>query len=42
MICNSINWNLDEIMQMNIDKLKARYPEGFDVVKANNRKNGDI
>ena len=42
MICHSLNWNLDEIMQMNIDKLKARYPEGFDVVKANNRKNGDI
>lgn len=29
-------------MQINIDKLKARYPEGFDVVKANNRENGDV
>lgn len=42
MMCHSLNWNMDEIMQMNIDKLKVRYPEGFDVVKANNRKNGDV
>ena len=33
---------LDGIMKMNIDKLKARYPEGFDVIKANNRENGDV
>lgn len=42
MICHSFKWNLDKIMQMNIDKLKSRYPEGFDVVKANNRENGDV
>jgi NTP pyrophosphatase (non-canonical NTP hydrolase) len=42
MMCESFGWNLDEIMQMNVDKLKARYPEGFDVVLANNRKEGDI
>lgn len=42
MMCHSFGWNLDEILHMNIDKLKARYPEGFDVVKANNRKEGDI
>lgn len=42
MICHSLNWDMDEIMQMNIDKLRARYPEGFDVVKANNRENGDV
>lgn len=29
-------------MQMNIDKLKAGYPEGFDVVKANNRESNDV
>ena len=29
-------------MQMNIDKLKVRYLEGFDVDKANNRVNGDV
>lgn len=27
---------------MNVDKLKVRYPEGFDVDKANNRENGDV
>lgn len=42
MMCHSFRWDFDEIMQINIDKLKARYPEGFDVVKANNRKNGDV
>lgn len=33
-MCHSFNWDLDEIMQMNIDKLKARYPEGFDPARA--------
>jgi len=42
LICYTCGFNLDEIMQMNIDKLKARYPEGFDVIKANNRENGDV
>lgn len=42
MICHSLNWNMDEIMQINIDKLKIRYPEGFDVIKANNRESNDI
>lgn len=42
MMCHSFGWDLDEILQMNIDKLKARYPEGFDVKLANNRKEGDV
>ena len=42
MMCESFGWDLDEIMQMNVDKLKARYPEGFDVELANNRKEGDV
>jgi NTP pyrophosphatase (non-canonical NTP hydrolase) len=42
MICHSMGWNMDEIMQMNIEKLKARYPEGFDTEKSNHRKEGDI
>lgn len=42
MMCYSFGWDLDEILQMNVDKLKARYPEGFDVNKANNRKEGDV
>lgn len=42
MICDSFGWDMNEIMQMNIDKLKARYPEGFSVEKANNRKEDDV
>ena len=41
-ICKAFDWDLDEIMQMNIDKLLARYPEGFSVERANNRKEGDV
>jgi NTP pyrophosphatase (non-canonical NTP hydrolase) len=42
MMCESFGWDLDEIMQMNVDKLKARYPQGFSVERANNRKEGDV
>lgn len=42
LFCESMRWNLDEILQMNVDKLKARYPDGFDVEKANNRREGDV
>ena len=29
--------DLEEVLQRNIDKLKARYPEGFDTEKSQNR-----
>ena len=32
-----IGYGLDDIFQMNIDKLKARYPEGFDSERSINR-----
>lgn len=41
-LCTVYHWNLDNVMQMNIDKLKARYPEGFDADNSLNRKEGDI
>lgn len=41
-IAHSFGWNLDEIMQMNIDKLRARYPKGFDAELSNHRKAGDV
>lgn len=28
-ICNFFNWNLNEILKENIEKLKKRYPKGF-------------
>lgn len=42
MICSSMGIDLDEVLQMNIDKLRARYPEGFDTARANNRAEGDV
>lgn len=42
MICHSFGWNMDDIMQKNIDKLKARYPDGFDVELSTHRKAGDV
>ena len=42
MMCHAFRWDLDEIMQMNIDKLKVRYPEGFDIDRANNRNGDDV
>ena len=40
--CTAKGWNLEDVMQGNIDKLKARYPEGFEVDKSLNRAEGDI
>lgn len=40
--CTAYEWNLEDIMQMNIDKLKSRYPEGFSENKSLNRAEGDI
>lgn len=40
--CTAQGWNLGEIMQLNIDKLKARYPEGFDAERSLHRAAGDI
>ena len=40
--CTANGWDLGEIAQMNIDKLKARYPEGFEVERSLNRAEGDV
>jgi len=40
--CTAVGWDLEDVMQMNIDKLKARYPEGFDAEHSLHRKEGDI
>lgn len=40
--CTAHGWKLEDIMQMNIDKLKARFPEGFDSEKSLHRQAGDI
>ncbi len=38
----ALDLSLEQIFQDNIDKLKARYPEGFCAVKSQVRKEGDI
>jgi NTP pyrophosphatase (non-canonical NTP hydrolase) len=39
----ALDTNFEEILQMNYEKLSARYPEGsFDVYKSENRMEGDL
>ena len=41
--CMALDTTFDEIIEMNVDKLKARYPGGeFDVHNSENRKEGDL
>lgn len=37
----AIGYDLEDIFQMNIDKLRKRYPEGFSVEKSVNRDTDD-
>lgn len=38
----AIGYDLETILQMNVDKLKERYPNGFEAEKSLHRKEGDI
>ena len=41
--CMALDTTFDEVIEMNVDKLQARYPGGsFDVHKSENRKDGDL
>lgn len=40
--CEALGFELEDVMQTNIDKLKKRFPEGFDVEKDLHRASGDI
>ena len=41
--CMALDTTFDEIIEMNVDKLKTRYPGGeFDVHKSENRREGDL
>ena len=41
--CMALDTTFDEIIEMNVDKLKARYPGGeFDVHQSENRVEGDV
>ena len=39
---NAIGYDLETIFQMNIDKLAARYPNGFETDKSVNRDGEDV
>ena len=40
--CTAYGWDLDEIFDTNIEKLKARFPNGFEVERSLHRAEGDI
>lgn len=39
---DAIGYKLEDILQMNVDKLRARYPEGFDSNRSQHRDPNDI
>jgi NTP pyrophosphatase (non-canonical NTP hydrolase) len=39
---HAIGYDLETIMQMNVDKLRNRYPDGFDSNLSQHRKEGDV
>ncbi len=40
--CTAMNWCLEDVMQLNINKLMERYPEGFEAERSLHRAEGDI
>ena len=40
--CTSQGWDMDMVAEMNISKLQARYPDGFEVDKSIHRNTGDV
>ena len=40
--CESLGLQLDDVMQQNVDKLSARYPDGFDPYRSQHRAEGDV
>ena len=40
--CTGCGWSLDEVARLNIDKLKSRYPKGFESERSIHRDEGDI
>ncbi len=38
----AIGYDLEDILRMNIEKLRARYPDGFDADHSLHRKAGDV
>lgn len=41
-ICTGLRIDLDDVAALNISKLRARYPHGFDPDRSMHRRDGDI
>lgn len=41
-LAHGIGYNLETVMQMNVDKLKKRYPKGFDRERSLHRESEEI
>lgn len=39
---HAIGYDLETILQMNVDKLRKRYPDGFEAAKSLHRQEGDV
>lgn len=40
--CKALNISLEDAIVMNVEKLSARYPQGFEIIKSEVRKEGDV
>lgn len=40
--CSALGFDLEDVMQCNIDKLLARYPNGFETERSVHRADGDV
>lgn len=40
--CTANGWNMEDMMRMNIEKLKLRFPNGFEEWRSLHRKEGDV
>lgn len=41
-LCMALNININDACELNVEKLSARYPEGFSTFRSENRKEGDV
>lgn len=41
-LCTALDFELDDILEANIEKLRKRYPNGFEEERSVHRKEGDI
>lgn len=41
-MCEAMGKTINDVLEQNIDKLEKRYPDGFDVERANNRDADDL